>query len=110
MANYRVVKIDEATWGLCKVRMRTADGGRRTADGRMAGWPDGRMAGWPDADKINNKNQRKLKKYINKYKNKNNQQVIKKRKRHVEICPETRRLYFDNKNEIINSHAALRLF
>ena len=46
--------------GLCKVLMRTADGGR------------------PDTDKINNKNQKTFKKYINKYKN--NQLIIRKRK------------------------------
>ena len=69
--------------------MRTADGGRRTADGGR------RMR---TADKKNDKNQKDLKKYRNKYKNKNNQLTIKKRKRHVEISPGTRRLYFDNKN------------
>ena len=65
--------------------MRTADGGRRTAD----------------ADGGQNKRfKKKVKKNINKYKNKNNQLIIKKRKKgHVEISPGTRRLYFDNKNE-----------
>ena len=69
---------------------RTADGGRRTADG---GW---RMAdgGFGRRTKQTIKNKKIKKKYIN------NQLIIKKkRKRHVEISPGTRCLYFDNKNE-----------
>ena len=73
---------------------RMADGGHQTADG---GW---RMAD-ADGGQTNDKNEKiKINKYINKYKNKNNQLIIKKRKKgHVEISPGTRRLYFDNKNE-----------
>ena len=83
--------------GLCKVRMQTvdADGGwwMRMADGRC-GWQTA------DADKTNNKNQKKEKEKccMNKYKNKNNQLLIKKRKRQVETSPGTHCLYFDNKN------------
>ena len=69
--------------------MRTADGGWRTADGGC-----GRRTKQTIKTKI------KFTKYINKYKNKNNQLITKKRKKgHVEISPGTRRLYFDNKNE-----------
>ena len=66
--------------------MRTADGGRRTADGGRRTADGGRRTadgGRQTADKINNKNQKTLKKkYINKYKNKNknNQLIIRKRK------------------------------
>ena len=73
--------------------MQTADGGRRTADG-------GRRTTDADGGQTNDKNKKMFKKYINKYKNKNNQLIIKKRKKgHVKISPGTRRLYFDNKNE-----------
>ena len=51
------------------------------------------------AYKTNDKYPKNFKKHINKYKNKNNQLIIKKRKRHVEISPGARRLYFDNKND-----------
>ena len=72
--------------------MRTADGGR------------------PDAVKINNKNQENLKNYINKYKNKNNQLIIRKRK-NMSKHPRKLVVYISIiKMKIINSHAALRLF
>ena len=65
--------------------MLATDGGWRTADA--------------DGGQTNDKNKKKLKKYINKYKNENNQLIIEKRKKDVEISPGARRLYVDNKNE-----------
>ena len=70
--------------------MRTADGGRRTADA------DG---GCGRRTKQTIKTKKNYKKTRNKYKNKHNQLTIKKRKRHFEISPGSRRLYFDNKND-----------
>ena len=73
----------------CGCGRRTADGGRRMADGGC-----GRRTKQTIKTKRNYK-----KKTRNKYKNKDNQLTIKKRKRHVEISPGTRRLYFHNKND-----------
>ena len=100
---------DSAKCG-CGRRMRTADadGGRRTADGGRRTADGGRRTadgGRPDTDKINNKNQKNFKKDINKYKNKNFQLIIRKRK-NMSKHPRKLVVYIKKKN----SHAALRLF
>ena len=77
------------------MRTADADSGRRMADGGC-GW---RTADGGRRTKQTIKTKTIYKKNRNKYKNKDNQLTIKKRKRHVEISPGSRRLYFDNKND-----------